>query len=88
MPAKSKRTQGQRDRRAREATLPPEERSELLNEYSQTRAAVAARAARPREEQWTAQQRKRRVQARAAHPRRACTKFTASGARTGLANAS
>ena len=67
MPAKSKREKGQKGRRDREAALPPEERSVLLNEYSQTRGAAAARARRPREEQDEARRRKRRVQDRLTH---------------------
>ena len=67
MPAKSKRENGQKGRREREAKLPTDERSVLLNEYSQTRSAVANRAARPREEHQDAWRRKQRVQDRLTH---------------------
>ena len=67
MPAKNKREKGQKGRRDREAKLPPEERHVLLNEYSQTRGAVAARARRPREDQEEARRRKQRVQGRLTH---------------------
>ena len=69
MPAVSKREKGQRGRRDVEYTLQPAERRSLLNEYSQTPAAVRARAARPREDGWSEEDRmarkarKRRVQA-------------------------
>ena len=48
MPAKNKRSQGQKKRQVRESNLPPDERSMLLNEFSQTPGAIAARAARDR----------------------------------------
>jgi hypothetical protein len=67
MPAKSKRPKGQRDRREREAKLPPDERAALLNDYSQTRGAVAARDRRPREGVREAERRKRRVQSLLTH---------------------
>ena len=69
MPAASKRKQGQRDRRDRESKLEPAERTVLLHELSQTPEAVAARAARPREDGFSAEERracrrrKRRVKA-------------------------
>ena len=62
MPDKNKRSQGQKKRQVRESNLPPDERSMLLNEFSQTPGAIAARAARPREDLWTMTRRKRRVQ--------------------------
>ena len=77
MPAKNKRSKGQKRRQAREANLPPAERDRLLNEYSQTRGAIAARAARPREELWEQKCRKRRVQAW----RRLCSHLCAPGSR-------
>ena len=67
MPAKSKRSKGQRDRRECEAKLPPDERAALLNDYSQTRGAVAARDRRPREGVREAERRKRRVQGLLTH---------------------
>ena len=67
MPAKSRRSKGQRDRREREAKLPPDDRAALLNDYSQTRGAVAARDRRPREGVREAERRKRRVQGLLTH---------------------
>ena len=69
MPAKNRRSQGQKRRQDRETNLPPDERSKLLNELSQTPGAIAARAARPREDLWTSTRRKRRVQVRVASAR-------------------
>ena len=69
MPAKNKRSQGQKKRQVRESNLPPNERSKLLNDFSQTQGAVAARAARPREDLWTSTRRKKRVQVRVASAR-------------------
>ena len=69
MPAASKRKRGQRGRRDRESKLEPAERTVLLHELSQTPKAVAARAARPREDGFSAEERracrrrKRRVKA-------------------------
>ena len=62
MPARSDRRRGQKNRRDREAKLPPDEKAALLNEYSQSRGAVAARDARPHEDWDTARRRKKRVQ--------------------------
>jgi len=62
MPARSNRRRGQKGRRDREAKLPPDEKAALLNEYSQSHGAVAARDARPHEDWDTARRRKKRVQ--------------------------
>ena len=68
MPTKNRRSQGQKRRQDRETNLPPDERSKLLNELSQTPGAIAARSARPREDLWTSTHRKRRVQVRVLSP--------------------
>ena len=60
MPGVSARKRGQRERRDRESKLEPAERMALLHDLSQTPAAVKARAARPREDGWSAEQRKAR----------------------------
>ena len=68
MPPPSRRQAGQRGRREREAKLPSSDKRVLLYEFSKTPAAIAARAARPREDGWEPEQvaarkkRKKRVQ--------------------------
>ena len=72
MPGVSKRKRGQRERRNRESKLEPADKAALLHGLSQTPAAVKARAARPREDGWSLEQRK----ARKARQRRVKEWFT------------
>ena len=77
MPAKNKRSQGQKRRQVRESNLPPDERSALLKyEFSKTPGAVAARVARPREDLWTSTRRKKRVQVRVGPARQSMSRLT------------